>query len=150
MADINTGMNGFYQKNGWITAQKQVEFSGTYSGTGGTAVPVTLFTVSGLVKARVYALCTKALAGASATISVGTSMSGGTATIIASTTATNLIAKEIWHDNSPDAQVELTSVITDKLVTNDIILTKRTALLTAGTAVFVCEWLPVTVGSSVY
>ena len=81
---------------------------GDFDGTGN---PATLFTVTGVVLVKLFARCTTNVAGASATIAVGTALSN--AALIASTTATNLAANELWHDATPDASIELSSVLTE-------------------------------------
>jgi hypothetical protein len=78
---------------------------GDYDGTGN---PATLFNVSGTVRMRILAKCLVNLAGANATVEVGTALS--TAGLIALTTATDIDANEIWHDATPDASVEATTV----------------------------------------
>lgn len=111
---------------------------GDFDGTGN---PATLFTVTGVVAMKLFAVCTTALVGASATIEVG--VTGGTATLIAQTTAANIIAKEIWHDATPDARVELSSIATEKIVTDNVIQTIATANVTAGVLRYFCVWRPI-------
>ena len=117
---------------------------GDFDGTGD---PFTIFEVEGTVAMKVLAVCSTALEGASATISVGTALTP--AGLIASTTATNLIANEIWHDATPDASIELTSVLTEKIVSQDVIGSIATANITAGVVTFYCYWRPLTDGASV-
>lgn len=117
---------------------------GDYDGTGN---PATLFTVTGAVLCRVLAKCTTLLEGATATLEVGTAATTGG--IIAQTTATNIDAKEIWHDTSPDNTIEASSVLTENIVTDDIIQTVGTANITAGVIEYTCIWYPLTPDSSV-
>lgn len=134
-----------------LQAVKTVTFAGgTTNGVGdfdGTGNPVNLFTVTGSCLVRVLARCTTSLEGASATLRVGTALSD--AGLIASTTATDIDANEIWHDATPDASVELSSVLTQKIVSQDIIATVGTANITAGVIEFTCMWLPLTPDSKV-
>lgn len=127
-----------------LALTKSVTFDGgTTNGIGdydGTGNPVTLFTVSGPVLLRVFGICSVDLVGASATCSVGTALS--TAGLIASTTATNIDVNEIWHDATPDASVELSTVATQKIVNQNVILTVGTANVTAGAITFYCHWFP--------
>src|SRR5688572_22193773 len=102
---------------------------------GGTGDPRTLFTVSGLVAVKIVGLCTVNLAGASATLEVGTALSS--AGLIAQTTATDIDANDIWHDATPDASVEASTVMAEKLVFQDIIETVGTADITAGNVYYV-------------
>lgn len=130
---------------------KTVTFDGgTANGIGdegGTNNPYTLATVTGEILVSVLAVCTTNLAGATATLEVGTSKS--TAAIIAQTTATDIDADEIWHDASPDTNVEAytTAAPVPKLfiVANggDIITTVGTADITAGVIKFIFMWAPI-------
>ena len=90
-------------------ATKTVTFAGgTTNDMGdfdGTGNPYTLFRVTGTVLMKLFAVCTADLAGASATLEIGTALS--TAGLIAQTTATNIDNNEIWHDATPDASIEL-------------------------------------------
>jgi hypothetical protein len=89
---------------------------------------------------KILAICSVNLAGATATIEVGTSATS--AGLIAQTTATDIDANEIWHDASPDATVELTSVLLDNIVTDDVIQTVGTANITAGEIDYYAMWYP--------
>lgn len=110
---------------------------GDYDGTGN---PYTLFTVTGTILLRLLAKCTVNLDGASATLEVGTALT--TAGLIAQTTATNIDANEIWHDATPDASVELSSVLTEKIVAQNVIQTVGTANITAGAITYTAFWYP--------
>lgn len=110
---------------------------GDYDGTGN---PATLFNVSGTVRMRILAKCLVNLAGASATVEVGTALT--TAGLIALTTATDIDANEIWHDVSPDASVEATTVLAEKVVSQNVIQTVKTANITAGKILYTCLWYP--------
>lgn len=109
----------------------------------GTSNPTTLFTVTGDVVVRVIGVCTTNLAGATATLEVGTTKS--TASIIAQTTGTDIDANELWHDASPDTNVEAATVAAAKFVVGgaDIIETIGTANLTAGEIYYICLWRPI-------
>lgn len=119
---------------------------GDYDGTGN---PATLFTVTGTVIVRLIAVCGVDLEGASATVEVG--IAGSTAALIALTTATNIDKDEIWHDNSPDAAIELDSVSAAKILSagQDIIQTVKTANITAGQITYYCLWRPISDGATV-
>lgn len=132
--------------DGWRHIEKEITFAGgTTNGIGdhdGTGDPFTIFTVTGGVIAKVFAICTTDLVGASATLEVGTAKN--TAGIIAQSTATDIDANEIWHDATPDASVEASTVVAEKIVVQDVIGTVATANITAGVIKFVCLWKPVT------
>lgn len=127
-----------------LTSKKTVTFAGgTTNGIGddgGTQDPYTLFTVTGTVAAKCFAKCTTNLAGDTATVAVGT-VASPTA-LITTTTATDIDANEIWHDATPDASVELSSVATEKIVSADIVLTTATADVTSGAIEVYCIWYP--------
>ena len=110
---------------------------GDFDGTGN---PATLFTVTGSVRMKILATCSVNLAGALATLEVGTAAT--TAGLIAQTTATDIDANEIWHDATPDASVELTSVLIDNIVSDDVIQTVGTANITAGAISYTAMWYP--------
>ena len=115
----------------------------------GTNDPTTLFTVTGDVIVRVFGVCTVDLAGATATLEVGTAKA--TAGLIAQTTGTDIDANELWHDATPDTNIEATTVAPARFIVNggDIIETIGTADLTGGNIYYVCLWRPLTPGSSV-
>ena len=112
---------------------------GDYNGTGN---PVTLFTVTGVVEISIIAFCTTTLTiDATATAEVGTALS--VAGLIADTAGDAIDVNEIWHDASPDASVELTSVIVRNIVSQDIILTVTTANILTGVIKFMVKWAPI-------
>lgn len=115
---------------------------GDYDGTGNPAI---LFTVTGgMVAVKLYARVVTALAGATATIQVGTTVAAGT--IIASTTATNLAVNEVWNDASPDISAEVDSTL--RIVSQNIIQTVGTANITSGVIEYVAVWKPITEGAT--
>lgn len=127
-----------------LTVDKVMTFAGgTANDPGdfdGTGNPATLFYVTGTVKMRILARCTVNLAGAAATLEVGTALS--TAGLIAQTTATDIDANEIWHDATPDSSIEATSVLAEKVVSQNVIQTVATANITAGSIRYTCIWFP--------
>ena len=131
-----------------IQEEVSIKFDGgVNSGAIGT---LTLFTVTGLVKAKVIAICEQTLVGAG-TIELGTTIN--TAGLIAQIAdATTLATGEIWHDATPDASVELVTGTTsypEKFVNQDIKLKIGTAAITAGRIRIVVQWAPVTRNSKV-
>lgn len=112
---------------------------GDFDGTGN---PVTLFTVTGIVELSIIARCTTTLTiDATATAEVGTALS--LAGLIADTAGDAIDVNEIWHDATPDASVEVTSVITRKIVSQDVILTVTTANILTGVIEFIVKWAPI-------
>lgn len=137
-----------------LRVEKSITFDGgTTNAIGdhdGTSDPFTIFTVTGTVLVRVVAICTTSLTGASATLEVG--VTGSTAGLIALTTATAIIAGEIWHDNSPDSFIEASTIAPEYVISGDgtnIIGTVKTANITAGVIKFICAWYPLSDGASV-
>lgn len=124
---------------GLITSKTITYAAGTTGATGAT----TLFTVTGVVVATVFAHCTDDLtSGGAATIEVG--IAGNTAAIIAQTTATTIDANEIWDDASP-ATIEALANNSEKIIAGgtDIIQTIGTTTITGGTLTYYCLWTPV-------
>jgi len=113
----------------------------------GTGNPATLFTVTGTVLLRILAKCTTNLAGATATLEVGTALS--TAGLITQTIATDIDANEIWHDATPDNSIEATTVLTQKIVAQNVIQTVGTADITSGVIRYTALWYPLSQGASV-
>jgi len=135
-----------------LQAKTSVTFDGaTVNDMGdqdGTGNPHTLFTVSGPVLIEVIGYCTADLTGASATVEVG--VAGSTAALIAQTTATAIDAGEIWHDATPDAKLEASTVMVQQLVNDlDIIQTVGTANVTGGSIDYVAYWYPLSPDASV-
>lgn len=136
-----------YFVNGWHRCEKTSTFAGaSANGVGdfdGTGNPQTLFTVTGIIRARIFAKCTADLAIAGgATLSVGTALS--TAGLIALTAGDAIDVNEIWHDATPDASIELDTVSTEKIVSQNIIATTATANINTGSIKYVLFWRPIT------
>jgi len=108
----------------------------------GSLASFPLFTVTGDVIIRLFGVCTVDLAGASGTVEVGTVLS--TANIIAQTTATDLDAGDLWHDNSPDNNVELDTVAAKKFLVNGATIKEKVATtdIASGNIYYVCGWYP--------
>ena len=113
----------------------------------GTGDPHTLFTVTGIVELTIIAVCETGLTGASGTVEVGTAITSGG--ILPLTVGTTIIANEIWHDASCDASVEATSVAKRNIVNQDVILTCKTANITAGVIRFIARWSPISADGKV-
>lgn len=115
----------------------------TFSNTAGGAYA--MFTVTGDVIVRIAAVCTTSITSAAgANIELG--IAGATTVIIAQTLSTNLVAREIWHDATPDSEIEnmsQTTVMSDHFISdgNDIILT-LSAQVDTGALSFYAFWTP--------
>lgn len=144
-------LNGKYRPNDatsyaadvgqWRTAVGNYNFT---DDTGAQAA-YTIFTVTGDVFVQIVGLCQILLdSGGAATIELG--ITGNTAALIASTTATDLDAYETWQDAVPEANpgaIDLTA--RSFVIANgaDVILTVGVADLTAGEIDFLCRWIPI-------
>lgn len=138
---ISNGLNSGILDN---KIESEITFVST---TTGTVATHDLLTVTGVVAMQIFAVCSTNLAGASATIEVGTTTS--TAGLIAQTTATDIDANEIWHDASPDTSIELVSVLTSKIVTEDVSYKIGTAAISAGVLKFIVLWTPISIDGNV-
>lgn len=137
----NTALNSIASKLNSVFLGNKLEKEITFAAaTTGAVDTHKIADVTGVVAIQIFGICETDLAGATATIEVGTALS--TAGLIAQTTGTNIDANEIWHDNSPDASIELTSVVTQKIITQDINYKVGTAALTSGKLKFYILWSP--------
>jgi len=109
------------------------------TGTGWETVAThEVFTVTGLVRVRLWCECTVDLTGGG-TVQYGTATS--TTDFIAATTATGIDAGEIWHTSTPADRALTSSVIFDYIINGtDIGFEVVTTAITAGTIVFHCVW----------
>ncbi len=112
----------------------------------------TLFTVTGDVIVKIFAICKTALtSGGAITVELG--VSGNTAKLLNQIAdAKDLIANEIWDDATPTTTVELVPniVLVGHIISNgqDVILTPS-GTFTAGVIDFYCTWKPMSVDGKV-
>ena len=126
---------------------KSVTFVATTTGKFATGT-FKLADVTGVVSLQVFGVCGVDLVSAGGgTLEVGTALS--TAALIAQTTGTDLDANEIWHDATPDASIELTSIATTKIVTQDVNYVIGTADISAGEITFYILWSPISSNGNV-
>lgn len=126
-----------------LVATKAITYSALTTGATGAT---TLFTVTGTVAVRVFAVVSGTDLTGSGTIEVG--ISGNTAALLAQVNATALDVGEIWTDNAPSTVEALPSL---QILTagTDIIQTIATDTITAGTLTFYCAWFPLSQSASV-
>jgi len=145
----------YYHREPFL-CRKSITFDGaTVNAIGdhdGTGDPATVFTVTGQVIVKIIPVCTTTLTfDADATIELG--IAGATAVIVALTdlTVEGLAAEEIWHDTTPDAEIEASSVVPEHVITdsNDVILTVATANVLTGVIAFYALWRPLSAGAGV-
>ncbi len=125
-ADVSTGANS------WTTGHS----------------PLTLFTVTGTVLARVFGVVgATPLTSTSNTGTAAVGVTGATGAFLAATTingSTNFVASAAWVDTTPSVTAEaLASSSGWTLCTGNIILTIATNSATAGAITLYCQWLPV-------
>lgn len=132
---------------------KQITAAATQLTTG--VSPVTLFTVQGLVLARVFATVETGLTSTSSTGTLAVGVTGNTGALIAATTAdgTNFPTGAVWAgDTSPTVKAEVfsnTALNWAPVYNTNIIATIATNSMTAGALTFYCQWVPMTTTSSV-
>jgi hypothetical protein len=135
-----------------IISKKSVTFAGgttnAWGDDGGTRDGGALFTVTGVVRARVFGECTTLLAGG-ATIEVG--ITGATAIFLPQETDTDIDAGELWFNNANPAtyfilgeQAAAADNLPEYILNgNDIIFTvSGGANTTSGVIDFFCIWVP--------
>jgi len=152
-ATINDPANG--QLGTWQVAKKiSSAFAGgttdAHGDLAGALDPYTLFTVTGDVEVKfVVGIVNTSLAGATATVEVGTA--SNTAKLIALSTGTNLVAGDVWTDAGAEANVDITPAGGTFIIGSgaDIIETPKTANVTAGQIDYYCIWRPLEVDASV-
>lgn len=139
--------------NAGIITKKSITFAGgttdAWGDDGGALDGGVVFTVTGLVKCQLVAVCTTDLTGATATIEVG--ITGATAIFMPTETATQIDAGQIWLNdagNTTYAIIGEEEAAADNLPVyllngNDIILTVKTANVEAGVLDFYCIWTPI-------
>lgn len=120
-----------------LTASKAITYA---AGTTGATGATTLFTVTGTVALRLFAVCTSDLtSGGAATIEAG--IAGNTAALLAQTTATGIDTGEIWVDTTP-ATVEALPAL--QIVSGaNVIQTIATTTITGGVLTYYCVWSPI-------
>ena len=133
-----------------VTKKAGAAFAGgTTNGHGdfdGSGNPYALFTVTGVVEARIFGFCNTLLAGASATLEVG--CAGNTAALIAQSTAVDIDANEVWVGTTPGLLAQAFPAQTFVLAGN-VIETAGTANITAGQIDYYCIWRPISSNGSV-
>jgi len=148
-------MGGFYFPNanpfaytGGFGSYKAIrDYTFNATATGAYAI----FTVTGDVIVRLIPVCTTAVVtvGNVGTISVG--IAGNVAFLNPVIVGDLLAAREIWHDATPDSEIELLSTMKEVIITdgNDIQIDLLVAAFTSGVIRFYCIWTPLSADGSV-
>ncbi|MBA7686927.1 hypothetical protein ES703_95387 [subsurface metagenome] len=109
---------------------------------------VPLFTVTGDVIVRIVAVVKTTCASGGCNVSVG--IAADVDAIIPVTDITLLAAQEIWHDATPDTEIEALGTIREQIISdgNDITLNSDAAD-NSGAITFYCFWTALSSGASV-
>lgn len=126
-----------------LTETKAITYSALTTGATGAT---TLFTVTGVVAVRIFAVASGTDLTGSGTLEVG--IAGNTAALIAQTAATAIDVAEIWQDTSP-ATIEALAGLFTIGAGQDIIQTIATDTVTAGTLTYYCLWFPISTDGAV-
>lgn len=114
--------------------------------------PITLFTVTGLVRLRAYAVITTAITSTAGTGTLAFGVTGSVGGVFSQSTAnntTNFGTGFVWTQNAPSSRSAGLSSSGAYLVNNsgDLIMTIATNNMTAGGIVIYVEWYPAIEGS---
>ena len=115
-----------------LVASKAITYVTSTTGATGTT---DLFTVTGTVALRIFAVCSTNLVGSTATLEAG--IAGLTAGLLAQTTAEDIDASEVWIDTVPAKIETLPSRVV--MTSGTIIQTIDTAALSAGVLTYYCS-----------
>jgi hypothetical protein len=127
---------------GLVATPKAITYAALTTGAVGTT---TLFTVTGVVAVRVFAVTAAVDLTGAGTLEVG--IAGNTPGIIAQTAATAIDAGEIWYGTNPPTVGVMPATLI--LADTNIIQTIGSATVTAGTLTFYCIWTPITSDATV-
>jgi hypothetical protein len=142
-----------------IITKRSITFLGgtadAWGNDGGALDGAALFTVTGMIKCKLIAVCGTSATGVGSTDEVG--IAGATAIFMPITTMTDLDAGMIWLNNATPATYFISGeqqAAADNLPEyilngNDIILTTKTANTEAGQVDFYLIWSPLSDDASV-
>ncbi len=129
----------------WNACKKAITY---VAGTTGATGAKTIFTVTGVVRVKLIAVGkTTITSGGTPGMIVGTAIT--TNGLLPTLNPTSIAVGEIWHDGTADASIELDSVMTTKIVAENIIETIATATLTAGVLEYILLWQPLSADGTV-
>lgn len=128
--------NGVAIQSLGFTGSKAITYAAATTGATGAT---TLFTVTGTVAVKIFAIASGVDLTGSGTIEVG--ISGNTAALIAQTAATAIDVGEFWYDGTPVT----VGVMPGQFILSgtNIIQTIATNTVTAGTLTYYCLWSPI-------
>lgn len=117
--------------------------------------PITIFTVTGAVLARVYGVVgAVALTSTGATGTLAVGITNSTQLFLPTTTvsaAGQFLIGGVWVDSTPTVlgKVLVATPLTFALVNSSIVLTIATNNMTAGAMTLYCDWIPVSANGNV-
>jgi hypothetical protein len=132
---LDANGNPIYNSSFGLRTEKVITFiGGTPNATGdfdGTGDPFTIFTVTGIVVVKLIAKCLVDLVGAAALLPQVSNAEG-------------IDVNELWHmtDGTVDKKIEPVTVLTDQIISSNIIGSIGSTNITAGSLQFVCFWYP--------
>lgn len=143
----NTALNLIKDSTGSsLLPQKLTKIVTFLAASTGAIATKTIATVTGVVALSLFAVCSTGIVG-SGTIKVG--ITNDTDAIIAQTTGTDIDTNDIWWDATPDAVIELTSVLIKNIIKEDIVYQIETNTLTDGVVTFYILWAPISLDGNV-
>lgn len=157
--DLDANGKPIYRGDFPFRSKRTITFAGAttdaWGDDGGALDDSAIFTVTGLVAVKLIADIKTSLTGDTATIEVG--IAGATAIFMPTETATQLDAGQIWFNDASNATYGIIgeeAAAADNLPEyllngNDIILTVKTADVTAGVIDFYALWSPISDDASI-
>lgn len=143
----NTALNLIKDSTGSsLLPQKLTKIVTFLAASTGAIATKTIATVTGVVALSLFAVCSTSVVG-SGTIKVG--ITNDTDAIIAQTTGTDIDTNDIWWDATPDAVIELTSVLIKNIIKEDVVYQIETNTLTDGVVTFYILWAPISLDGNV-
>ena len=122
------------------------------SGTTWTAAAHRLFTITGLVKVRIFGLVDEALTEGNGNETIEVGVAGATAALIAQLADPNtLVANDVWTNGAASTALPV-GFPTDWAVVGDLdidLVVAGTTGITNGQITFYVEWVPISAGATV-
>ena len=135
-----------------LRCEKAITFAGAttdaWGNNGGARDGAAVFTITGTVRVRIFAVVETSLTGAE---SIELGVTGATAVLLAQVgDATGMDKGEIWHDATVDAKVEAATIAPEKIIGDgmDMILTVG-GNITGGVLRFIVAWMPLSANGNV-
>ena len=118
----------------------------TLNSTNGVVASADLFTVTGLIKGRLYAVCATNLAATNGP-QVSAGVAGDLDALIAVTNAADVDANELWVNSTPQIRLYTEASIAERIIGGNIKFEISSATCDAGVVNFYLRWKPMTDGA---